>query len=279
VLIQGKIRLFFSKIKLIINPGKMKKLSLLTAILIAAAGLLPLQAQAGKKALSLFGEIKKNSTPNSLTSKEKKKGWTLLFDGKTTSGWHGYNLKEFPACWTIEDGCLTMNSKGGGEDQDIITNKSYRGFALCLEYKLTRAANSGIIYQVAEDPKYKFPYETGPEFQVIDHESWPDPLEDWQINGANYAMYPPKVRPYKAIGEWNQLMLVVDGDRVTQVLNGEVVVDYIKKSDEWNKLRNSGKWQSFPDWGNFDEGFISLQNHGTKVWYRSIRIKELKTKK
>ncbi len=254
----------------------MKRIFLVTALVMAGTLLSGLHAQPEKKALSLLKEVRDNKTPNQLSSREKKKGWILLFDGRTDAGWHGYNLKNFPACWTIEDGCLTMNSKGGGEDQDIITNKKYRGFALSLEYKMTKAANSGIIFQVAEDPKYKFPYETGPEFQVIDHESWPDPLEDWQINGANYAMYPPKARPYKAIGEWNHLVLVVDGDHVTQILNGKVVVDYTKKTDEWNKLRNSGKWQNFPDWGKFDEGYISLQNHGTKVWYRSIKIKELK---
>jgi hypothetical protein len=228
-----------------------------------------------KDAQSLYSEIDKNSNPNTLTSSEKENGWKLLFDGKTTNGWHGYNLKVFPDCWAIEEGTFTMNSTGSAEDQDIITNKLYRNFAFYLEYKLTRAANSGVIFQVAENPKYKFPYETGPEFQIIDHQNWPDSLQDWQINGANYAMYPPLNRPFKPIGEWNQLFLVVQGDSVTQILNGEVVVKYQKNSVEWNKLRNSGKWTAYPDWGKFDEGHISLQNHGTKVWYRSIKLKQL----
>jgi hypothetical protein len=225
--------------------------------------------------LALFKEVTMNQTPNTLSGKEKREGWQLLFDGKTTEGWHGYNMKIFPDCWKIEDGAFTMNSTGGHEDQDIITNKEYRDFALSLEYKLTKGANSGVIFQVAEDTIYKFPYETGPEFQVIDHENWPDSLADWQINGANYAMYPPMAKPYKPVGEWNQLFLYVKGNDVTQILNGVVVVKYVKHSDEWNKLRNSGKWADFPDWGKFDEGYISLQNHGTKVWYRSIKLKEI----
>jgi hypothetical protein len=88
-------------------------------------------------------------------------------------------------------------------------------------------------------------------------------------------MYPPMAKPYKPIGEWNQLFLFVKGDSVTQILNGVVVVKYVKNSDEWKTLRNSGKWSAFPDWGKFDEGYISLQNHGTKVWYRNIKIKKL----
>jgi hypothetical protein len=88
-------------------------------------------------------------------------------------------------------------------------------------------------------------------------------------------MYPPLAKPYKPLGDWNQLFLVVKGNSVTQILNGVVVVKYEKNSEEWNKLRNSGKWLAFPDWGKFDEGYISLQNHGTKVWYRSVKIKEI----
>ena len=168
-----------------------------------------------------------------------------------------------------------MTTEGSGESQDIITDKKYRNFAFSVEFKLTIAANSGIIYQVKEDTTYEFPYETGPEFQIIDHQGWPGDLADWQSNGANYAMYPPLVQHPKPVGEWNHLLLVVDSSFVTQVLNGELVVKYEKYTEEWNKLRNSGKWSAFPDWGKFDEGHISLQNHGTKVWFRNIKLKEL----
>lgn len=225
--------------------------------------------------MALYAEIDRKAPVNALVSSEKAAGWVLLFDGKKTDGWHGYNMKSFPDCWTIEDGSFTMNTKGGAESLDIVTDKVYKSFALSLEYKLTKGANSGIIFQIEESPKYKFPYETGPEFQVIDHENWPDKLQDWQINGANYAMYPPIAKPYKQLGEWNRLFLVVDGNFVTQVLNDVVVVKYEKNSDEWTKLRNSGKWIDYPDWGKYDEGRISLQNHGTKVWYRNIKIKTL----
>jgi len=253
----------------------MKKLISRVTFILLIAAIVSCGKNKTNDPLSLYSEINRKLAPNTLSHKEMRKGWQLLFDGKTTAGWHGYNMKSFPDCWAIEDSSFTMNTQGGGESLDIITDKKYRNFALSLEYKLTEAANSGIIYQVAEDTIYKFPYETGPEFQVIDHEGWPDKLEDWQINGANYAMYTPMVKPYRPVGEWNQLMLVVDGNKVTQILNGEVIVVYEKYSEEWNKLRNSGKWIDYPDWGKYDEGYISLQNHGTKVWYRNIKIKEL----
>lgn len=226
-------------------------------------------------AQSLNSELDKNAPVNTLTKKEAKNGWQLLFDGKNFTGWHGYNMKGIPDCWIIEDQSLTMTTEGRGESQDIVTDKTYTKFVLSAEFKLTKGANSGIIFQIKEDPKYKFPYETGPEYQVMDHLNWPDKLEDWQICGANYAMYPPKAKPFKPFGEWNQALLVVDGNHVTQMLNGVVVVEYEKYSDEWKKLRASGKWAAFPDYGKFDEGCISLQNHGTKVWYRNLKIKQL----
>ncbi len=225
--------------------------------------------------MKLYSEIDRNAPPNTLTKAEAKNGWQLLFNGTATDGWHGYNLKGFPDCWTIEDGTLTMTTKGAAESQDIITNKVYKSFAISVDFKLTKGANSGIIFQVAEDPKYKFPYETGPEYQLIDQANWPDKLADWQVCGANYAMYPPLVNASKPVGEWNSAMIVVEGNNVTQILNGQIVVKYVKYSDEWVKLRNSGKWSAYPDYGKYDEGHISLQNHGTKVWFRNIKIKEL----
>jgi len=224
--------------------------------------------------IELYNEIDRTSAPNTITEAEKSKGWELLFDGTTSNGWHGYNQKGIPDCWVVEDGTLTMSSVGAQEEQDLVTDKEYKSFVLSLEYKMTKGANSGVLFQIKEDPKYKFAYETGPEFQVIDHENWHEKLEDWQINGGNYAMYPPVAKPYKALGEWNQLMLIVNGNEVTQILNGTVTVNYVKYSEQWKELRNSGKWSAFPDYGKYDEGHISLQNHGTKVWYRNIMIKE-----
>ena len=222
----------------------------------------------------LYAEISNPSAVNTLSAEEKEKGWQLLFDGETGNGWHGYNQKGIPDCWTVEDGRLTMNTTGGGESQDVITDKIYKNFAFTCEYKLTEGANSGIIYQVKEDEKYEFPYETGSEYQIMDNDNWPDELEDWQIHGANYAMYPPAEKPYKPAGEWNRMLLIVDGNDVTYMLNGVVTVKYTKYDEEWTKLRNSGKWSDFPDYGKYDEGCISLQNHGTKVWFRDIKIKE-----
>jgi hypothetical protein len=226
--------------------------------------------------LSLLAELDEEAAVNQLTRKEKKQGWQLLSDGKTFDHWRGFNMDSVPDCWIIEDGAFKVLTQGGEEsNKGLITEKIYRDFALSLEFKVDKGSNSGIIFQVAEDPKYTYAYETGPEYQVIDHDGWDGELEDWQICGANYAMYAPKARPFKPAGEWNQAFLVVKDHKVTQILNGEIVVEYEKYSDEWTALRNSGKWSNFPDYGKYDEGHIALQNHSTTVWYRDIKLKEL----
>jgi hypothetical protein len=227
--------------------------------------------------LSLLAELDKNTPVNQLAPKEKKLGWKLMSDGKSFINWHGFNMDGVPDCWIIEEGAFKVLTQGGEEsDKGLVTDKVYKSFALSLEFKVDKGANSGILFQVAEDPKYTYAYETGPEYQVIDHEGWPGSgLTKYQICGANYAMYAPKAEPFKPAGEWNQVLLVVDGNKVTQILNGEIVVEYEKYSEEWTNLRNSGKWSNFPDYGKFDEGHIALQNHSTTVWYRDIKLKEL----
>lgn len=229
----------------------------------------------GNDPLALYSQIVRATAPNSLTKSEKNRGWNLLFDGKTTSGWHGFNLKSFPDCWIIVDGVLTTTTKGGNESKDITSDKKYRNFALSLDFKLAKGSNSGVIYQVSEDPKYKYPYETGPEFQILDQSNKTDQTMGLQSCGANYGMNAPKSIPLKPLGEWNSLLLVVNGNRVTQILNGIIVVEYDKNTPEWKKLRDTGKWKDYPDYGKFDEGNIDLQNHGSQIWYRNIKLKEL----
>ncbi len=225
---------------------------------------------------SLLAEIDTDAPLNTLSAAEADAGWTLLFNGKDLTGWHGFNAETAPDCWRVEDNALKIINEGGAESAEgILTDSNYKSFALSLEFQLTKGANSGVLYHVGEDPKYTYAYETGTEFQLIDHANWPDPLEGWQICGANYAMHAPKKDVVKPLGEWNQLLLVVDGNKVTHMLNGEIIVEFEKYSEDWKTLRNSGKWADYPDYGKFDEGPIALQNHGTRVNFRNIKLKTL----
>ncbi len=212
---------------------------------------------------------------NRLTDEEIEAGWKLLFDGYSTAGWRGYNRNEMDEGWTVEDGSLVALGKGGDIGGDIITDEEFDSFELTLEWKISTGGNSGILYRVVEGD-YPAVYATGPEYQIIDDLGFPEPLENWQTTGANYGMHPPQKAKIKPAGEWNSSRIIIEKNRVEHWLNGVKVVEYTLWSDEWNRLVAEGKWRDYPDYGKASRGHISLQDHGSKTWFRNIKIRSLK---
>jgi hypothetical protein len=211
---------------------------------------------------------------NTLSHKEKKDGWKLLFDGQTMNGWRPY-LNNTTATWVVEDGTLKGLGKGSDSTGYIITEDQFENFELKLDWKIAPRGNSGILYMVVEDPAYKTPYATGPEYQVIDELGWPDPLEEWQKTGANYGMHMAKNKVLKPVGEWNTAAIIVNNGHVEHWLNGLKVVEYELWTDEWKQLVANGKWKDYPAYGLAKKGHLVLQDHGSNVWYKNIKIREL----
>ena len=197
-----------------------------------------------------------------------------LFDGKTFNGWHSFNGGKEITSWTIEDSamvCLgTAKDAHGG---DIVTDNDYENFELTWDWKVTKGANSGVMYHVIENAKYKAPYETGPEYQIIDDVGFPAKLEEWQKAAADYAMYLPNdKKKLNAVGEWNTSKIVFNKGQVEHWLNGEKIVEFRAWSDDWTKKKKDGKWKDYPDYGSAKKGKIALQDHGNKVYYKNIMI-------
>ncbi len=217
---------------------------------------------------------------NVLTAEENAAGWELLFDGRSMNGWHGYNGQSTRA-WTIEDCSLkTVGTEGNyGSDKraDLVTDKEYENFEFTIDWKTSKGGNSGIMYGVVEDPKYDAPWKTGPEYQFIDDVGFPEKLEDWQKAGADYAMHLPNdQKQLKPVGEWNTSKIVVNGAHVEHWLNGRKILEFERWNDEWKKLRDSGKWKDAPDYGLAKTGRIAIQDHGSILWFRNIKIKQVK---
>jgi hypothetical protein len=216
-------------------------------------------------------------SPNTLSASEKTAGWRLLFDGTTTAGWHLYGKAPavLPARangWDVVDGTLVALGKGTDSVSDIVSNEDFENFELVIDWKVGPKANSGILYNVVE--KVGAPiYASGPEYQLIDEDGWPDPLNAWQKNGANYAMHPPLVKSAKPVGQWNHTRIVVNRGHVEHWLNDAKTAEYDLWTPEWTALKAAGKWKDYPDYGMAKQGKLGLQNHGNQVWFKDIKIK------
>ncbi len=216
----------------------------------------------------------KQTDPNSLSDQEKEDGWQLLFDGTSFSGWRSFKEETVNNGWIVEDGTMMALGKGGDLGGDVVTEKMYRDFELRLEWKISPGGNSGIFFRVLEED-HPTVYATGPEYQIVDDLGFPEPLENWQTTGANYGLHPPENPKIKPAGEWNTSRIVVQGAKISHYLNGSLVVAYELWTEEWNKKVQESKWADYPEYGRAKSGFIGLQDHGNKVWFRNIRIKEL----
>jgi hypothetical protein len=213
--------------------------------------------------------------PNTLTDKEKAEGWKLLFDGKTTAGWHGYNRKGFPEGWAVQDGALVRVSP----TVDIVSDEEYGSFELQFDWKIAAKGNSGLFFHVVESPQLKETYFTGPEFQLLDNAGHPDSRngpDRWA--GANYALHAPSQNTARGPGEWNQARLVVNNAHVDHWMNGVKVVEYELWSDDWKARGAKSKFTKWPGYGMAKMGRIALQEHGNEVAFRNIKIKVLPAK-
>jgi hypothetical protein len=217
------------------------------------------------------------ATENTLTDQEKAEGWKLLFDGTAADGWRGYNQETLPESWVVENGTLKSLGEGGDIGGDIVYGKKeFENFELVLDWKIEEGGNSGIFYHVVEDEKYDAPYYTAPEFQLIDQTGFPEELEPWQSLGGDYGMYDPDFEgAIKPAGEWNTARIVFTSNQVEYYLNGKKTLSFDPWSEDWKKRKEEGKWKDFPDYGEARSGLIGLQDHGSFIWFKNIKIREL----
>ncbi|MDO5977940.1 3-keto-disaccharide hydrolase [Flavivirga spongiicola] len=225
---------------------------------------------------------------NRITDNEKRNGWRLLWDGKTTNGWKGAKTVQFPKSgWEINDGVLSVLATDGGESTgpgDIITKDVFSDFELELEFKITKGANSGIKYFV--DPELnKGPGSAiGCEFQILDDKNHPDAKAGTGGNRTMSSLYdliaaenlsiPGRGKQFKGIDRWNKARIVVKGGKVEHWLNNEKTIEYDRSSQMFRALVAYSKYNKWPKFGQWASGHILLQDHGDTVHFRSIKIRE-----
>jgi hypothetical protein len=248
----------------------MKKILLLVLVIVITFACKQVPKESRVKEIQDEVEVKKESE------------WISLFDGKTFKGWHLYMTNDLPNDeWSIEDDAMFFNPKKGrtAGGKNIVSDKNYTNFKLSLEWKISKGGNSGIFWGVKEDTKYKEAYETGPEIQVLDNLNHPDAKASGKLHqaGALYDMVEPSQDVTKPVGEWNTCIISINHNinEGKVWLNNVKIVEFQVDGEGWDSMVANSKFKDWGGFGKFTTGKIGLQDHGNKVWYRNIKIKEL----
>ena len=214
-----------------------------------------------------------SASVNTLTEAEKSEGWQLLFDGQTKNGWHSYNKKGNIDDWKVENGMLVLNSSK--KDDDIVTDEEFENYHLMLDWNISEGGNSGIIFNVKEDPEYDRTYKTGPEMQVLDNERHSDAKIPKHRAGDLYDLIACSTETVKPAGQWNTAEIIKNKDSLTLRLNGTTVVQTKMFDDNWKQMLANSKFKEWKSFGTINKGVIALQDHGDKVMYRNIKLRKL----
>lgn len=212
-----------------------------------------------------------NSSPadNKLSSKEKRAGWLLLFDGQTLNGW--MTSSELPSKTPVEDGCINPHKCGG---YMMVHTQQWSNIELTLDFKISPGCNSGVFVRT-------FPLKARPgkdvgfnglEVQILDTKT-----AGYYDTGAIYDLSKPTKNAMKPAGEWNHIEITCYKSLIDVVLNSEKVnhldLDEFKAPNQ----RPDGTSHKF-DVAYKDHprsGYIGLQDHGSPCWFKNIKLRSL----
>lgn len=211
---------------------------------------------------------------NQLSEAEKRSGWEMLFDGKSTDSFRNYQKETISDGWKVIDGALVRKDKGAG---DLITKEKFGAFELLLDYKISPEGNSGLMFHVTEDNKR--PWHSGPEIQIQDNVKGHDP----QKSGWLYQLYKPaktrdgkgEVDSSRPAGQWNQIYLRIAPQGSEICLNGVRYAQFTVGSKDWDKKVAASKFAKFAGFGKAGNGHICLQDHGNEVSFRNIKVRRI----
>jgi hypothetical protein len=205
----------------------------------------------------LLGILLTFSTVEAAHPKVDEEGFVPMFDGKTLEGW------QTTGNWVVEDdGVVTLKPRPGEKgwqryDAYLTTERKYKDFVLDLEFKIGKGGNSGVFLRVGDRMSQ---VDTGFEVQILDTHGLENPGH--HDCGGIIRTAGPSKNMAKPAGEWNRYTITCKGSHVKVIFNGEQIHDL--------DLSTSAIKDRPP------EGYIGFQDEAKRVWYRNVRIKELK---
>jgi hypothetical protein len=216
---------------------------------------------------------------NTLSKKEIKQGWKLLFDGKDLKGWHSFKRDTAAANWIVKDGQIQYDRTHNDAGDDLVTDGEYENYELQLQWRITPGGNSGIIFDVQEAPKYGATYQTGAEMQVLDNVGASDNKKQNHLAGCLYDMIGDATVSHPVEpGGWNQVRLIQNKGHLTFYLNGTKTVDVQIGSPEWDAALAQSKFKEkfFADFMKVQKGHIAIQKHPGASGWKNMKIREIK---
>lgn len=227
-----------------------------------------------------FAQKKVPVGDNELSKKEKEDGWMLLFDGKSLKGWHNYNSKTLGERWVVEDDAIHLKVEGKSDEndrEDLVTDDKFQDFELIMEWKIAACGNSGVLYNVVENKKFDYAWETGLEYQLLDSTCHPEGKIMKHKSGDLFELIAAYKDVSKPAGQWNKLKIKVKENRVQHWLNGEKVVDFTIGNKKYEELIKNSKYKDLAEaYGLATKGYIVLQDAGDKVWFKNIKIRKVR---
>jgi len=226
---------------------------------------------------------------------EEADGFVSLFNGENLDGWvipEGDN-----GHWKVVDGVIDYDaSSEASGDRNLWTEREYKDFILKIDWRLKQTSGLYDVPVVLQDGSYlkdaagrkitmKMPnadsgiYIRGTSKAQLNIWCWP--VGSGEVYGyRNPDSTPPRIRAGvtprlradRPVGEWNQFVIIVVEDRLTVMLNQQLVLE----NAELPGLPESGR--------------IALQHHGglnadgtwkpasSLIQFRNIWIKELPSK-
>lgn len=220
-----------------------------------------------------------HTTADEAAQPKKEKDWHVLLNSDETRGWRSTEADAFPdKGWTLQNGLLTGTGDGG----DIISTEQYGNFELEWEWKmLTEGGNSGVKYFVRDYGTNEKSLWLGLEYQILDDENflWMKDGRmkpgDFRTLASLYEIYPAENKTSKPVGEWNTSRIVSRGQHTEHWLNGQIVLQYERGSDDFREKVRQSKFAAYEKFGEADKGHILIQDHGSEMVFRNMRIREL----
>ena len=206
--------------------------------------------------------------------------WTNLSNQNFLQHWQGPGSQS-PKGWRFEDNILNMSpDRDNGQHTSLFSKEIYEDFEFQFQYRIGLGGNSGIKYRMQDyDGQY-----LGPEYQILDDQQHypgynpatsPDhhyitatlyvlEMGDWNMD----ARHPP--------GTWNEGKIISAGNKIEHWINGVKIVDTRTHTKQFKEAIHKSKFKQWPHYGQNTAGRIMLQDHGTGVEFKNLKIKRLK---